>query len=156
MGARRQFIDVTYSFFVALAIALILFLTVHAVQSRPDIAEETRERVGFLLLFPLSIAIITGTIGFGLALLNWREWRLLLLAFLGVGSLLNAILDVSDALTYFVVAVFLAVGMYFALEWFGIRRRRRVSGLGPKGDHQAVSEGEEDVVDAGIICHVVV
>ena len=60
MGARRQFIDVTYSFFVALAIALVLFMTVHAVQSRPDIAEETRERVGFLLLFPLSIAIITG------------------------------------------------------------------------------------------------
>ena len=126
MGARRQFIDVTYSFFVALAIALILFLTVNAVQSRPDIAEETRERVGFLLLFPLSIAIITGTVGFGLALLNWREWRLVLLAFLGVGSLLNAIIDVSNALTYFVVAVFLAVGMYFALEWFGIRRRRRV------------------------------
>lgn len=126
MGARRQFIDVTYSFFVALAIALVLFMTVHAVQSHPDIAEETRERVAFLMMFPLSIAIITGTVGFGMALLNWREWRLPVLALLGVGSLLIAILGVSDALTYFVVAVFLAVGMYFALEWFGIRRRRRV------------------------------
>ena len=126
MGERRQFIDVTYSFFVALAIALILFLTVNAVQSSTDITEETRERVGFLLLFPLSIAIITGTIGFGLALINWREWRLVFLALLGVASLLNAILDVSNALTYFVVAIFLAVGLFFAFEWFGIRRRRRV------------------------------
>ena len=73
MGARRQMIDVTYSFFVALGIALILILIVAAVQARPDLADETRERVGFLLLFPVSIAAITGTIGFALAMINWRE-----------------------------------------------------------------------------------
>ena len=61
-----------------------------------------------------------------MALINWREWRLYILALLGVISLLNAILDVSNALTYFGVTIFLAVGLYFAVEWFGVRRRRRV------------------------------
>lgn len=126
MRARRQLIDVTYSFFVALGIALILILIVGAVQARPDLAEETQERVGFLLLFPVSIAAITGTIGFGLALISWREWRLLILAFLEVMSVLSAILAVSNALTYFVVAIYLAVGSVFAIEWFGVRRLRRV------------------------------
>ena len=126
MGARRQLIDVTYSFLVALGIAVIMIMIVTAFQDRPDLDDETRERVGFLLLFPVSIAIITGTIGFGLSLINWREWRLLILAFLGVISLVNAILDVSNALTYFGVAIFLAVGLFFAVEWFGVRRRRRV------------------------------
>ena len=126
MGAGRQLIDVTYSFFVALGIALIMIMIVTAFQDRPELDDETRERVGFLLLFPVSIAIITGTIGFGLALINWREWRLFILAFLGVISLLNAILDLSNALTYFGVAIFLAVGLFFAVEWFGVRRRRRV------------------------------
>ena len=126
MGARRQLIDVTYSFLVALGIAVIMIMIVTAFQDRPNLDDETRERVGFLLLFPVSIAIITGTIGFGLSLINWREWRLLILAFLGVISLVNAILDVSNALTYFGVSIFLAFGMYFAVEWFGVRRRRRV------------------------------
>ena len=119
-------IDVTYSFFVALGIALILILIVGAVQARPDLADETRERVGFLLLFPVSIAAITGTVGFGLALINWREWRLVLLAFLEVMSLLSAIFDVSNALTYFVVSLYLAAGCIFSVGWFGMRRRRRV------------------------------
>ena len=126
MGARRQLIDVTYSFFVALGIAVSMFLIVAAVQARPELADETRERVGFLLLFPVSIAIITGTIGFGLALINWREWRLLILAFLEVTSVLSAIIDVSHALTYFVISISLATGALLAVNWFGFRRRRRV------------------------------
>ncbi len=126
MGAGRQMIDVTYSFFVALGIALILILIVAAVQARPDLADETRERVGFLLLFPVSIAAITGTIGFALAMINWREWRLLLLAFLEVMSLLSALFDVSNALTYFVISLYLATGTLFAVGWFGTRRRRRI------------------------------
>ena len=126
MGARRQLIDVTYSFFVALGIAVSMFLIVAAVQARPELADETRERVGFLLLFPVSIAIITGTIGFGLALINWREWRLLILAFLEVTSVLSAIIDVSHALTYFVISISLAIGALLAVNWFGFRRRRRV------------------------------
>ena len=60
MGAGRQLIDVTYSFFVALGIALIMIMIVTAFQDRPELDDETRERVGFLLLFPVSIAIITG------------------------------------------------------------------------------------------------
>ena len=126
MGARRQMIDVTYSFFVALGIALILILIVAAVQAKPDLADETRERVGFLLLFPVSIAAITGTIGFALAMINWREWRLLLLAFLEVMSLLSALFDVSNALTYFVISLYLATGTLFAVGWFGTRRRWRI------------------------------
>ncbi len=126
MGARRQLIDVTYSFFVALGIALILILIVTAVQAQPDLSHETAERIGFLLLFPVSIAAITGTIGFGLAMINWREWRLLVLAFMEVMSLLSAITDVSNALTYFVISIYLALGSIFAVEWFGMRRRRRI------------------------------
>jgi len=126
LARRRQLIDITYSFFIALAISLILIIVVEAVRDKQDISEETANRIGFLMLFPLAVGVFTGMISVVMSLIAWREWRLLVLSLLEILSLVSALTGASSGLVYFVVALYLVACAIFSYEWFGVRRRRRI------------------------------
>ncbi len=126
MARSRQLIDIAYSFFIALAIALAMIIVVEAVRDNRTLSEETAERVGFLLLFPVAVGIIAGGASFVLSIVAWQEWRLLVLSFLEIMSLISALTGQGLALVYFVVALYMAACITFSYQWFGLRRRRRL------------------------------
>lgn len=126
MARSRQLIDIAYSFFIALAIALVMILVVEAVRENRTLSEETAERVGFLLLFPVAVGIIAGGASFVLSIVAWAEWRLLVLSFLEIMSLVSALTGQGLALVYFVLALYMAACAVFSCQWFGVRRLRRL------------------------------
>ena len=126
MTRGRQLIDIAYSFFIALAIALVMIIVVETVRENRTLSEETAERVGFLLLFPVAVGIIAGGASFVLFIVAWAEWRLLVLSFLEIMSLVSALTGQGLALVYFVLALYMAACAMCSCQWFRVRRLRRL------------------------------